>query len=402
MSARDDEAGPPPWRPPPFGRLNQLGVDAAACDHPRDHRVRIPHLTSAELITTPDGRRDARNLVEHAPSALLLAGEPPRAVDGLGDVRDVAAAPEPDLVAEDPKAPRPASADGALGDDAALLAAPVVNRRLLDHERSLRNFDLKRGVVEVARWPPLQPRRKRLVEATVEPDEVPARAEGQPVQVNGRHRRQRTLPSKVADFEFADAFLPIYDVSDAVATVAEADRETAWRALLDVDLLKLGRETPVVGMLGALRMLPEVVGHLLHGERPPKPPQSMRLRDLPSIPMYEGGWILLGERPGTEIALGLVGKFWRPVIEFARITSADEFREFDETGYAKTVYDLSVREVGANRTLLSGLMRTATTDEHARRWFRRYWTFGVGSGAHILVSALVDSARRAAEGDRDP
>jgi hypothetical protein len=48
------------------------------------------------------------------------------------------------------------------------------------------------------------------------------------------------------------------------------------------------------------------------------------------------------------------------VIEFARITSADEFRDFDEPGFAKTVYDLSVREVGANRTLLSGLMRTAT------------------------------------------
>jgi hypothetical protein len=199
----------------------------------------------------------------------------------------------------------------------------------------------------------------------------------------------------------ADDFLPVYDVSDAVATVVEADRETAWRALLGVDLLKLGREAPVVGMLGALRMLPEVVGHLLHGERPAKPPESMRLRDLPSIPMYDGGWILLGERPGDEIALGLVGKFWRPVIEFARITSADEFRRFDEPGFAKTVYALSVRELGADKTLLCGLMRTATTDEHARRWFRRYWAFGVGSGAHILVGALLDSARRAAEGDRD-
>jgi hypothetical protein len=205
----------------------------------------------------------------------------------------------------------------------------------------------------------------------------------------------------MADFELADDFLPIYDVSDALATVADADRETAWRALLDVDLLKLGREAPVVGMLGALRMLPEVVGHLLHGERPAKAPESMRLRDLPTIPMYEGGWILLGERPGAEIALGLVGKFWRPVIEFARITSAAEFREFDEPGFAKTVYNLSARALAAGKTLLSGLMRTATTDQHARRWFRRYWTFGVGSGAHLLVGALLDSARRAAEGDRD-
>jgi hypothetical protein len=205
----------------------------------------------------------------------------------------------------------------------------------------------------------------------------------------------------MADFELAEDFLPVYDVSDAVATAAAADRETAWRALLDVDLLELGREAPVVGMLGALRVLPEIVGHLLHGERPAKPPASMRLRDLASIPMYEGGWIPLGERAGEEIALGLVGKFWRPVIEFARITSADEFRAFDEPGFAKTVYDLSVRELDAQTTLLSGLMRTATTDEHARRWFRRYWTFGVGSGAHILVGALLDSARRAAEGDQD-
>ena len=60
-----------------------------------------------------------------------------------------------------------------------------------------------------------------------------------------------------------------------------------------------------------------------------------------------------------------------------------------------------MRELEPDKTLLSGLMRTATTDEHARRWFRRYWTFGVGSGAHILVGALLDSARRAAEGDQD-
>ena len=86
---------------------------------------------------------------------------------------------------------------------------------------------------------------------------------------------------------------------------------------------------------------------------------------------------------------------------FARIGSAEEFREFEEPGFAKTVYALSVHELDSNRTRLSGVMRTATTDEHARRWFRRYWTFGVGSGAHILVGSLLDSARRAAEGGRD-
>jgi hypothetical protein len=51
------------------------------------------------------------------------------------------------------------------------------------------------------------------------------------------------------------------------------------------------------------------------------------------------------------------------------------------------------------RTRLSGVMRTATTDEHARRWFRRYWTFGVGSGAHQLVNGLLDVTREMAEQD---
>jgi hypothetical protein len=84
------------------------------------------------------------------------------------------------------------------------------------------------------------------------------------------------------------------------------------------------------------------------------------------------------------------------VIEFANVT-ADGFRDFTEPGYAKTIYSLSVRPLGERRTLLSGVMRTATTDRHARRWFRRYWTFGVGSGAHVLVNGLLDVTREMAE-----
>jgi hypothetical protein len=42
-------------------------------------------------------------------------------------------------------------------------------------------------------------------------------------------------------------------------------------------------------------------------------------------------------------------------------------------------------------------MRTATTDDQARVWFRRYWTLGVGSGAHVLVHGLLDVTREMAE-----
>jgi len=193
-----------------------------------------------------------------------------------------------------------------------------------------------------------------------------------------------------------DEMLPVYDVSDAVATVVAADVTTTWNALLEVDLLDVGRRRPLVGLLGALRSLPAMVGHILHGDVPPKAPTHLRLRDTTLSPASEGGWILLGERPGDELVLGLVGKFWRPIIEFAEVP-AEDFRDFATPGFAKTVYALAVRPLDARRTLLSGTMRTATTDERARTSFRRYWTLGVGSGAHVLVNGVLDVARELAE-----
>jgi hypothetical protein len=195
-----------------------------------------------------------------------------------------------------------------------------------------------------------------------------------------------------------EAFLPQYDVSDTVACVVAADVETTWRALDQVDLMQVGREHPLVAALGFARVLPELASHLLHGETMPGDRESLRLRDTADEPAAKGGWILLGEQPHRELALGLVGKFWRPVIEYAKV-DRHEFRDFAEPGWAKTAYVLCVSPIDDGRTLLSGTMRTATTDERARRWFRRYWTFGVGSGAHVLVNGLLDVVRRNAEAE---
>lgn len=109
--------------------------------------------------------------------------------------------------------------------------------------------------------------------------------------------------------------MPVYEISDAVATEVGADRAETYAALLDVDLVEVGRSKPLIGFLGALRALPEVAVQLMHGERPPKAPERMRLHDLAGLRASEGGWILLGERENEEIALGLIGKFWKPVID---------------------------------------------------------------------------------------
>ncbi len=193
-----------------------------------------------------------------------------------------------------------------------------------------------------------------------------------------------------------DEFLPDYDFSDEIGTVVAADPAITWNALMEADLIEVGRRRPLAGVLGAIRILPDVVWQRLHGEHPPAAPERLTLRDTTELPMSGGGWVLLDERPGQEIVLGLVGRFWRPVIEYADVGAA-AFRDFAEPGFAKTVYALGASPHEGGRTLLWAVMRTATTDEHARAWFRRYWMFGVGYGAHVLVHGLLDVVREEAE-----
>jgi hypothetical protein len=190
-----------------------------------------------------------------------------------------------------------------------------------------------------------------------------------------------------------EELLPIYDVCDQLAVVTSAEPETAWRALGELDLIELGRRRPLIGALSAMRALPAVAAGLLRGQRPQPPPQRLRLRELGDTPAREGGWTLLGERPGRELALGLVGRFWRPVIEFAEV-SAEGFREFDRPGYAKTVYSFEVRPLAERGSLLVGTMWTATTDERARRSFRRS-LLGPGGGLGRPCDGQRDARARA-------
>jgi len=71
-----------------------------------------------------------------------------------------------------------------------------------------------------------------------------------------------------------DDYLPVYDISDSVATVVQADVAATWNALMEVDLIDVGRRRPLIAVLGALRGLPDIMSHLLHGEAPPQAPTT--------------------------------------------------------------------------------------------------------------------------------
>ena len=43
----------------------------------------------------------------------------------------------------------------------------------------------------------------------------------------------------------ADELLPVYDVSDEVATVVHAETPAVWQPLMNVDMIALGRRAPL-------------------------------------------------------------------------------------------------------------------------------------------------------------
>jgi hypothetical protein len=109
--------------------------------------------------------------------------------------------------------------------------------------------------------------------------------------------------------------------------------------------------------------------------------------------MLERGFVLLGERPRRELALGVVGRFW--TLGGERVTlDADGFAAFDRPGYAKVVWDFRLTPEG-NTTRLSTETRIRCLDAESRRRFRRYWRVIRPFSGLIRLARLRAVAREA-------
>ena len=139
LRATTSPACQPGARPPAGGRIDSASIPLRAITHAitefEFHISPVPSSsrpqTGVGTCATSSSTRRARCFV-----ARSAAADCPRPRRRPGCVRRA----KTDLVAEDPKSARPATADGAFGDDAPLLAAQVRDRRLLDDERRLRDF----------------------------------------------------------------------------------------------------------------------------------------------------------------------------------------------------------------------------------------------------------------------
>jgi hypothetical protein len=142
------------------------------------------HISPAASSSRPQTGGCPGHQLEQPSRAVEIVAEAMRTLDRLADVRDHAVAPASDLVTEEAEPARRVRPDGTLGDDATLGPVAGAERCLLDHEASLRDANLERGVEEVAGGPPGEPRCRRLEEASVQTHRMAARAEREAVEVD--------------------------------------------------------------------------------------------------------------------------------------------------------------------------------------------------------------------------
>ena len=146
-----------------------------------------------------------------------------------------------------------------------------------------------------------------------------------------------------------DEFLPKYDFIETHDIKIRASAANVFNAVNEIDLC----ESPIIRGLFFLRGLPD---------------KQLKLSNL-----RKSRFEVLGERENEELLLGLAGKFWTIRGKLQKINSGN-FREFDEKGFAKAVWNFSVSSNG-NETRLTTETRVCCFDDASRRSFGFYWTF---------------------------
>ncbi len=164
-----------------------------------------------------------------------------------------------------------------------------------------------------------------------------------------------------------DERLPVFDADERHSTAVAAPPARVYEAIRRADF----RRCVVVRPLFFLRALPGL----------PSDPRATIRRFL-SIGREPGrltldalaraGFFQLGERPGSEILFGTIGRFWKPSGGM-RATDPAEFDAFSEPGFAKAGWNFAVSPAPDGTSVLTTETRVLCTDPASRRRFRLYW-----------------------------
>ena len=178
-----------------------------------------------------------------------------------------------------------------------------------------------------------------------------------------------------------DDYLSEYDVAAKYQIDVQAPIEQVYQAVRNLDL----NGSIIARLLFRLRELPAFF-------RPRKSRQGL---GLTLDDLIQSGFILLGENPPHEIVVGVVGRFWTLSGCIQRL-DAKGFRAFDQSGFAKAVWNFSLAERETNLVDLATETRIHCLDDESLRRFRRYWTL-IGPFSGVIRKETLRTVRRQAE-----
>ncbi len=160
------------------------------------------------------------------------------------------------------------------------------------------------------------------------------------------------------DHALIDQAMPKPDYLLTEELVLPVPPEEAFAAINTFDLADVRQ--PAVRAAVRLSRLP---GQLLR-----RRPTRLTLDDL----VTRANWLLLGRRPGKDVVLGAVGRFWTPVVRWKAITPG-EFAEFNAAGWAKVVIGFTVLPYGDHRSIVAQEVRITFYDRGTQKTFTSFW-----------------------------
>ena len=186
-----------------------------------------------------------------------------------------------------------------------------------------------------------------------------------------------------------DDYLPQFDVRTNYAIRIAASPARVYASLWTANFDHWG----ITRALYAVRTLPSFPARPLETWR--------RFRDeLFQQPftldaMLSEGFNLLEERPGEELLLGTVGRFWRARGELCA-TSPDRFRAAAPSGTAKAAWNFEVGLRADGATELRTETRVLCADAATRRRFLGYWML-IKPFSGLIRQEMLAAVRSAAE-----
>lgn len=163
------------------------------------------------------------------------------------------------------------------------------------------------------------------------------------------------------------SFLPDPRHTEVNRIFVEAKPDIAWEAIRHFD----GASISWIKLLFRLRDVPNIILGKSH-------PDADDHIGIDQIAKAGTGFHILNEIPGKEVIIGSIGRFWQPHIIFKEVP-VEDFESFDEAGWGKLAWSITVEPYLHGSTICLELRTTATDDDSWHRLQRYYRVIGIGS-----------------------